>query len=255
MTSEDQDLLSRFWNCRNSLANLGLDIASRNPSWDQGADARLGVFWQMLSVCQTTAVALHLARGPMREISFWRNYPGLEKAPEETHTLRDDYEKFVRVGFVQVLTSVIESSMRLFCEAVSGTGPTKFSQIRRRLLPTLVSLPPDVEQLFEAWARVRNTIHNNGVYIDLQNVPVTVFTYNNWHYKFEDKSQVRLTWEFLLHIAEQLAKALDLIVNASPLREVAFIPKIGSRILPYGIGAQHSVLSQFTTLDQLPPIE
>ena len=135
------------------------------------------------------------------------------------------FENFSKIGFVHALFSAIESSLRLFLRALDPAacngGTAEFKSIYDCLFNSkLAKTPTDGTQLLDLLRLIRNTIHNNGVYISPRGGAVTL----NWQGKtFDFKQGVAVdfvTWDFLILVSDSLRALLRQVVEDSNLRKV-----------------------------------
>lgn len=99
----------------------------------------------------------------------------------------NDYDQVIIVGYIQCLFSIVESRFRIFTSCLDPkaclNGTANFESIYQWLLNKLGKQKQYLEVL--NFSRlVRNTIHNNGVYMNIK-APVKQVTYKEKIYTFE----------------------------------------------------------------------
>lgn len=161
---------------RNLIERETRELATANPQWDRRRDARLMVFSNILAVIDSVMVGLVFTKGVLPGDRFWSEYglqfhadpPAAAKAAQ--HDVERRLEGFIKVGFVQVLFSVVENAMRSYLRALDplacAAGTANFQSVYTTLLKRLSMPIPDATELLDLWREVRNVVHNNGVYFN-----------------------------------------------------------------------------------------
>jgi hypothetical protein len=109
---------------RNLIGRETNELVAANPNWDAKKDARVTVFWNMLTVLDSTLVGLTFTKGILPIDEFWSEH-GLQihsTSSESVETakkyIESGLEGFIKVGFIQVLFSIVESALRSYLRAL-----------------------------------------------------------------------------------------------------------------------------------------
>jgi hypothetical protein len=103
--------------------------------------------------------------------------------------LNSDLHQVMLGGYIQLLYSVIESRFRIFTIVIDreackqGTG--NFNEVYHWLLGRLGKNEQPYENLLIFFGRIRNTIHNNGFYMNIDNPKPPPIIYHGRKYTFE----------------------------------------------------------------------
>lgn len=124
---------------------------------------------------------------------------------------------FVKVGFVQNLFSIIDSTFRILLRelnpAAQKGATTEFFNIHSDLKKEITSFPPDSDGLINVLRLVRNTIHNNGVYFNRRGTDETV-TYKGTTYEFKHGKPIDfVTWEWLIDRLDDVRQLLVEVIS------------------------------------------
>jgi hypothetical protein len=138
----------------------------------------------------------------------------------------DDYHKsitvknfnngFLKVGFVQNLFSIFDSSFRIFLRELNPSAQrgatTEFYNIYTDL-KNEITFPVDSDELIKLLRLVRNTVHNNGVYFN-KNGNNDQVIYQGVTYDFHYGKSVNFVhWEWLIDKFEKAQELLIQVVN------------------------------------------
>ena len=107
--------------------------------------------------------------------------------------LNFDFDLVMLIGYIQVLFSIIDSGFRLFTQTIDplacNKGTNSFYNIKNWLLNRL-NKKEQYDNLLNLFVLIRNTIHNNGVYLS-RKVPKQIITYRGKVYTFENRKVVK----------------------------------------------------------------
>jgi len=119
--------------------------------------------------------------------------------------LNKDFDQVMLTGYIQLLYSIIESRFRIFTRAIQpqafNEGTDKFYKIYIWLLDRL-ELAERYKNLLRLFGLIRNSIHNNGVYMNKRNPQPKPIPYNGKEYTFEHSKAVLLGNAYNLIISE-----------------------------------------------------
>lgn len=136
-----------------------------------------------------------------------------------------EYEQFIKIGFLQLMFSGLESSFRRFLRAIdpnAGGGSTAaFQNIYQALFKRLDGDFSRWEPLLDLFRMVRNTVHNNGIYIDKQGKDQSV-DWDGVTYNFEHENPVNfVSWELLIAIADSVRGLIRAVVEDHKLTAIS----------------------------------
>lgn len=204
---------------------------------DLERDARLTVYSKLINSCNSLLLALIFMSTNLNNTCWWKMHTRDEISSADIAIYLKEFESFSKIGFVQAIFSSIESSLRLYLRAVAPSacsqGTAAFNSVYECLFKShLCCEPTEGIELLELLRNVRNTIHNNGVYVSKTSTNQQIAWKGN-EFSFEHGKPVGfVTWPLLLEIVG----ALQIMVG-----QVVTDPKLtGIRtdvIDPYSVGA------------------
>ncbi len=178
-----QPMLSVLFALRNLIANDATQLAKDNPTWDPAKDARITVFWNSLTVIDSTGVGLVFVKGALRDDYFWKG--GLKLSVSE------------------------------------GQSDAEAKQHIERGLEAFLKLePPNAIGLLDLWREVRNVVHNNGVYFKRKETSDSSVAYKGQTYQFRYGQKIDFVdWKMLLTLVFDLREMLLQVVNDPKLSQ------------------------------------
>src|SRR5437868_1942077 len=125
---------------------------------------------------------LIFVKGTLLDDAFWRG-SGVRLHPQSGQTdgqiqaeIREGAEMFVKLGLIHTLFGITENAFRAYLRAIDPTacagGNKQFGKIYECLFARLAKDPAGVSisaagvVLLDLWREVRNSLHNNGVYVN-----------------------------------------------------------------------------------------
>jgi hypothetical protein len=191
---KDKQLIQALWAEGLKLADIREGLA-KTHSWHTH-DIRLAVFTKIENAVCCTALGLEsiteILTLPRRlRNGELRNPIG----PNETHELG----MFYKLGFIHFVFSATESSLRQMLRACNpsacSNGTADFKSIYECLIRTELVLEPvkDWIDLLDLFRLIRNTIHNNGVYLQKSGADTEV-TYQGKLYQFKHGRKIDIVW-------------------------------------------------------------
>jgi hypothetical protein len=219
------DIVLSLEDLRNVYATERKDLIARHPIWQADIDARLVIFSKCANVIHSAFLFLLLQRHELSLRSFWtKNFDNVPSDNDLKTHLRE-CEMFIKTGLFHFIFASLESSMRLFVRAIDpmacNDGAAQFKSIYAWLLIRLGNRSH--EPLFDLLRLIRNTIHNNGVYVSPRARNETI-AYDGVSYEFEHRKHIDfITWEFVLKRYEDLARTLVQVVEAHELTAISYI--------------------------------
>lgn len=183
-------------------------------------DARLAVFTKCAHVMNTAFIGFILIREELLDPLWWQKHISeLDNNTINRHI--EDFELYIRSGFILNFFTSIESSFRIYCREVSpgsvNNGAGEFKCVYNHLFSKNILNLSNHISLLDLWRLIRNTKHNNGVFYPTNQKDVEI-DYNGKKYRFEVGKQLSfLTWEFLLGIIPDTRDMLLAVVNSQSL--------------------------------------
>ncbi len=210
-----------------TLKNEQERILQRHPTW-KATDARVTIFTKYANTLSSVNLGLifeheHFSH---RQSSMPPRFAAMTPLPgDDSNNELAAFDRFLRVGCIQMQVSAIESSFRLYVRALDPTacknGHSEFEPLYRWLFKRLDLQHYD--PLMQLLLNVRNTIHNDGVYFHRLGHNKTL-VYRGTTYAFEVGKGVNfLTWPFLVYLAEELIHMIIEVVESKALATLAAI--------------------------------
>jgi hypothetical protein len=142
-----------------------------------------------------------------------------------------EYEQFIAYAYLLILFSSLESSLRVI---VKGVYPTKFVSKVGNFNGSFIDIAKSLlknkysqhKELLEILRLLRNTNHNNGVYMPEVKGDNRTVSYKQKNYQFTDGDLVNLGDTFRLYIFSITPDVLKLIKDIINSPDVAKQPQI-----------------------------
>jgi len=188
-------------------------------------DARIGVFAKCLNAIEPVLFSLIFCKenlsNPMWQARFSKDHKTPPSAEEVQHQV-DSYLMYQQYSYAELFFASIESSMRIFDRAIDpeacNQGKANFASISDFLLKRT-----DTEKykpLLELFRLIRNTSHNNGIYLPEREGNRSI-TWKGTEYLFEEgKSVLFVTMPFLIELSKDLREMLVDIVESKNLSNI-----------------------------------
>lgn len=210
------DICARAEKIRDRLIDEQSLLRTDNPRLRSGFDARLTCFSKLQNVLGSFQLGCAFWSMNLLSPNWWKTsttYPESEQP-----ILRSEFQAFLKLGLVHLSFSAIESSLRVLMRAIDPSahaGATvEFKKIYYDLLLHRLSSPrPDFIELLDMASKLRNTVHNNGVYFYRSGNDVDQ-PYRGQMYRFTHGKPVEFgNWPLLLEIISDLVSMLADIVH------------------------------------------
>ena len=134
-------------------------------------------------------------------------------------------ESFLKIAFFNSVFSALESSFRVFLRAIdpkaANAGKAAFKNVYECLLKSKLSACPlQAVELLDLCSAIRNTIHNNGVYLPPNGRDKTI-NYKGHDYEFKYETQINYAhWDFLIDRADDLSQLLFAVIIDPNLKAI-----------------------------------
>lgn len=88
-------------------------LSSTYRTWKKDSDARITVFAKCANVLRVTQLAIAYIQVLLFNKEWWQAVAGKDIPDEDIQHFGKEFDTFVRIGFLQLLFSSVESSFRL----------------------------------------------------------------------------------------------------------------------------------------------
>ncbi len=223
----DVVVIKPFEKLINALKNERESVLQRHPTW-KATDARVTVFAKYANTLSNVYLGLIFQHEQLSHRQWWMPPHFTAIAPLSDEDIKNkivEFDRFLRVGCIQMQVSAIESSFRLYVRALDPTacknGHSEFEPLYRWLFKRLDL--QRYEPLMQLLLSVRNTIHNDGVYFHRLGHNKTL-VYKGTTYSFEVGKGIDFaTWPFHLYLAEEIIQMIIEVVESIAVASLAAI--------------------------------
>jgi hypothetical protein len=225
------DRVEKYMELCNDHRRRYRELVGRHPGWNADRDARLIVFNRTALIFHTASLFRFFQVGTLTEQDFWRTNFGADLPDEGMELIQMQCSAFINTGLLQFQFSSYETALRLFVRGIDpaacGGAAIEFKRIYDWLFQRLNL--QHLTTLFDLLRMLRNTIHNNGIYISRNATDASV-TYKGKQYDFVHRHRIDfVTWDLIVELYEDVADALVQIVEAPELAAVGFIEDLNAR--------------------------
>jgi len=230
-----QELLDNIKKLRDK-AYLDALVLIQNFHLNQHIDVRITSLSKITRVLAGLHLAVHSILETERCIQeYWDEHslPQTEKEPPNHYSVMA--EQFIRNGYVSSFYSCVESSFRIYLEylnpdeykSISGSAPKVAKYLLKK---QLANQYPEAYDAFNMLSKMRNTLHNNGVYKPASGKPTSVY-YRGENYHFKPGVRIDFVdWELLMTISRDLGEVLFQIARDDRLIEIDSVITDTSRL-------------------------
>ena len=202
-------------------------ILQKKYQWNDD-DARLGIFAKCMNNFEPIIFSLDFERIYLRTPEFQARYSKDHKTPpteEERKNICEHYIRFIQTAYADLFFASIESSFRIFVRSIDpivcDNATSNFQSVYAYLLKQTGQ--QKYQELLDLWRMIRNTQHNNGVYMDAKRSHV-VITYDGKTYQFDNEKVVLFVdVELLLKLSREAREMIQLIVESKPLSSISIM--------------------------------
>jgi len=186
-------------------------------------DARITTFSKMINIFNSVQLSLAFVQKGFN-LNWWKGIICEEKLPKSAIlSYIRVFMSFSKIGFVQLLFSNTESSLRIFLRTLDPNacngGMGSFKSVYTCLFKSKLSIyPSEGIELLDLFRLGRNTSHNNGVYFDPNRQDRTI----NWRgksYKFKHSTPIDfVNWPFVMEISDAVWSLMYEVVTDNNLQ-------------------------------------
>jgi hypothetical protein len=208
-------------------------LVSQYPDWSRGSDARLYSLGKIINIVERTQYLVNSIGKLMDD--EWSD-ANLENETQRNQDYRCrlvvELEITAKYGFGMSFFTLIETYFRIFLRTIDPTACKNatapfydiYNILRDESHLNLTNSDWDSAlELLEFIRRIRNLIHNDGVYYDDKGVDKKV-SYRGTSYIFRNGLPVDfVTWELLLVLAEDIRQLLVQVISHPKIMQIATI--------------------------------
>jgi hypothetical protein len=219
------NLISLIQQLRDSFVAAKDALIQKHGAWNKDKDVRFTLFAKCVNVLNSTQLGMVHIQFNLTQKQWWTSISKKPIPDADIQIYLNEFDMFIKLGFLQFLFASIESSLRLIVKAIDpmacSGGTAEFKSIYSFLLTRLKL--QKYEPLLDLLRCIRNTIHNNGVYFHRSGNNETV-VYNGVNYAFEIGKAVNfVNWQFLLDLIPELQQMIIDIVETNEVSSIAAI--------------------------------
>lgn len=221
---------------RKDLIHFLWIFKKKRPEFDERNDARLMILHKSISSLTSLEIGFENMFKIMQDPDWSNSYPFDLFIPIKY--VKDGYEMFLKMGFIHLYFSGIESSLRIFLRNIDPEVHKNSRGEFKKIYDTLfekIGFQKYIP-LLDLFRHIRNTIHNNGIFMptDYENKQVK---YKGKVYNFQDgKVQLNTSWaDILFLVDETIGMMKELLDNPEISRKPDMIDPFSSQVWPlYG---------------------
>jgi hypothetical protein len=213
------DIRNQYWQTTQTLME--------KYSWKVD-DARIGIFAKCMNNFEPVMFSLIFEKEQLRKPEYQARFSKDHKTPpiqKEIDNICGFYLMYQQMALCDLLFSAIESSFRVFVRAIDpnacNNATDSFQSVYRYLLNQTNTTK--YEPLLNLWRLIRNTQHNNGVYIDPRHPQVDI-VYKDKTYQFINNTFFKgVDMNLLLDMSEESRDMIQDIIESEVLSNVTEI--------------------------------
>lgn len=187
-----------------------------------GEDARQSIFRNLIGIVDWTLLNLNILSAINRNVLLTKEFENLKNMDsKKKRTWLKNIEKQYRMSFSTLLNFQVENFLKnVLAKLQRKDPPENFSTIIEQLLYKITISDPDSKQILQTPARLRNTLHSNGIHTK---DTITLYTIDGFDFEFIKGQKINCgTWYHLCVCMNRIIDVLDEI-TLSP--EVKIIPE------------------------------
>jgi hypothetical protein len=216
------DLESLLSECFNTISNLMTYQQIKEN------DARVTFFKHLVNVIDSTIVSLLVAHKYMGDENWWKEVQkeyNLTARP--IHFVRefDYYDQVVTNSFFLLMFSSFESSIRLIVKRYDSNlygSQRDINPLCKGLISRLKLGNKD--KFIDLISSIRNSIHNNGLYVPKGSTKSTKIVWNNVIFQFDEDKPIAIKdlWSSLIPISREVYIIFSRIINSDEIKKIMY---------------------------------
>lgn len=202
-------------------------LLSDRFGWNEN-DARLTVLNKCSSVLITISLGYVFIHKCLTKENWWKANSTLPIDREQMTQAGNEFEMFLRIGLIHNILYAVESSFRIYVRKIDpqacSNGIAEFKSIYEWLLKraNLKKYFP----LLDLWRNIRNTLHNNGLFLPTSGKDADVIFEGNI-YKFRvGKPNDFVNTEFIVNLLPNMRDMLLELLQSNELTRYREIREI-----------------------------
>lgn len=220
-----QPVVDGFLALRNRTIDEKARAREAHPDWHVNQDPRIGLLAKLEMAFGTVGLALMHIQTGLRDPAWWATFTSGVPPARELKWFIYGYDALTKVGFFITEFSIIESTCRVLLRALDPSpcdgARGGFKCVITELLDKRLGFRAEDLALLDLMRLLRNTIHNNGVYLEPHRRDQRI-SYKHRDYGFEDGKPIDFAdWETVLLLS---GDALDLSIRLVNHPEIARLP-------------------------------
>jgi hypothetical protein len=203
-------------------------------------DARVTFFKHVNVVLDSATTSIILAHKHLGEMDWWKD---AQREYNRSDNRRYDYEKQFRYydqtvmnGYFLFIFSSFEASVRLICKQYN---PQLFEEQKSSISAISKGITSDLhlkkrDKFIDLITLLRNSFHNNGIFVPGGNQLNRKIIWNNTTYFFNENQPIRESksemWLSFVPISSEIVDFYKDIINSVPIKKISYIPDPSEQI-------------------------
>lgn len=187
-------------------------------------DARVTAFAKHFNVWNSLQLGFTFVSKHLLYHSWWEDVATASIPDRDKQIYATEFGNLLKLGFVQGVSSAVESSLRIFLRALDPVackgGMAEFKSIYECLFKSKLATVSEAIALLDLLRLVRNTVHNNGVYFHPSGLDESITWKGNLYEFKQGKMTGFVTWEFMIDVADSLRALIRRVVEDPALLSV-----------------------------------
>jgi hypothetical protein len=137
----------------------------------------------------------------------------------------DYYDQVVTISYFYLIFGTFESSVRLIVRQYDlnlYNLQKDFNPLCKKLINNLKLENKD--KFIDLTTSLRNSIHNNGLYMPKVSTKSKRFVWNNAHFQFDECKPIIIKnlWSSLIPISQEIYNIFSEIINSDPVKKIPY---------------------------------
>jgi hypothetical protein len=219
LINELESLLSE---CFDTIANLTTYQQIKEN------DARVTFFKHLVNVIDSTIVSLLVAHKYLGDENWWKEIQKeYNLSARRIPFVREFayYDQVVTNSFFHLMFSSFESSIRLIVKRYDSNlynSQRDFNPLSKGLISKLKLGNKD--KFIDLISSIRNSIHNNGLYVPMGSIKNKKIVWNNVMFHFDENKPIAIKdlWSSLIPILREVYSIFSGIINSDEIKKIMY---------------------------------
>jgi hypothetical protein len=193
-------------------------------------DARVTFFKHLVNVIDSTILFLIVGHKYLGDEDWWKIIQqeySLSSRPIPFYTEFDYYDQQVTISYFHLIFSSFESSIRLIAKTYDYTlyeSQRDFSPLCKGLLKKLKMLSKEKNRFADLITSIRNSIHNNGLYVPRSIEKPKPIVWNNTRFHFDENKPIIIKdiWSHLIPISNEIYGTFNDVINSPEIQRIRY---------------------------------